>query len=201
MKSTNSREREVARRLGITCVPILPRHGMYVKIYPTEHAKMAEMWAGRKNADGHTMQPGVTVAEFFLAAWKQIPIGARRAMLKYWRTWPGRLQIRLTNDGMDEYNAMCAHEGFTLKFPPRIEIMPPEHAAKTIAHELAHVYRYATIPLEKLRDEGVERCEVETRKLAESWGFHQDRYERKHYKEELKRERQLAALRAKHKGK
>ncbi len=51
----------------------------------------------------------------------------------------------------------------------------------TVAHELAHVYRYATIDRKQLMEESVETCETETIAIAEGWGFPQTSFNPRAY--------------------
>jgi hypothetical protein len=120
-------------------------------------------------------------------------------MLSYWRTWPGRLSIQLTFRRVEGALGSCADDGFTLRFLPVLDwpdLYPPDKAGAVIAHELAHAYRHAALPVEQLVSESVERCEVETRELAESWGFPQAPFRRRDYKEALALEAAIVAVRA-----
>jgi hypothetical protein len=189
-------------------VPLLPAHGIRLVIFPSAWQSLTEVYHGSPVARGR--EPGVAFAAAFRAVWRRLPLGVRRALLRHWRSWPGRpysrLQIQLSTFRMDAAEAYEADDGFTLRFHPRLDILcglPGEEGASsesdvesTIAHELAHAYRRATLPDNDRWEEGAtEREEVAARELSESWGFPQKPYRAADYRKKIKLEKAISRLR------
>jgi hypothetical protein len=202
MKAKKQRKASLMAELskqGWAYSPILPRYGIYLTVRPS----VCEVLA-RIPAHG---PPGQTFAGHFRRTWGRLPLVVRRRLLAYWRTWPpggpttrkvsSRLRVLLSWPKYMEGNlACCEHEGWTLSFcgaMDRPNLFTSDEAARTIAHELAHAYRWVTLPAKQLIGEGLESCEIETRELAESWGFPQDRFDRRNYRQALRREAELQA--------
>jgi Zn-dependent peptidase ImmA (M78 family) len=59
----------------------------------------------------------------------------------------------------------------------------------TIAHELAHVFRHATLPTDRYED--TTTSEIETNRIAKSWVFSQKPFSQRAYRKELAFEQML----------
>ena len=143
------------RRTGI-CLTVFPdRLGPLTKAYRDQNLK-----------------PGVNFARHFRNTWIRIPLKSRRALLKYWRISPGRLQIQLSDFRLEKgMGASCMDGGFTLRFRPHYDLLAENMVASTIAHELAHAYWHSTDAADPLETE--EENEAATNRIAEDWGFPQ----------------------------
>jgi len=86
----------------------------------------------------------------------------------------GTVFFELVDDPLGGFAAAVSDAGYTLRFQWLLDLsasLTRPDTMNTIAHELAHVFRFATVGLSDMQD--VKTCETETRKLAESWGFPQ----------------------------
>jgi hypothetical protein len=104
---------------------------------------------------------------------------------------PSRLNIYLTTFRLRKFAATCSEHGWTLRFAPFNDVGAPEAVEDTIAHELAHAFRYATNAY-AWGDTITEETEV--RKLVGSWGFKADEFREEDYAENIEFDRQMAAL-------
>jgi hypothetical protein len=131
----------------------------------------------------------------FRDTWRRLPSPARRRILHYWRTDPLReytrgpvsplfeLMTDLSEFEKDSANVigMCSRRGHEVRFrTPIIDRMPDDHLATVVAHELAHVFHYAsgdpthTPPEGESELEGMlrqMRGEVLVKQMTEAWGF------------------------------
>jgi hypothetical protein len=87
---------------------------------------------------------------------------------------PLLIQVELTTSRLEQYGlaAACGNFGWSLHFMPYHDLLPMEATSGVIAHELAHVYHWATDPSEAWKFNVAEA--FATRK-AEEWGFPQGR--------------------------
>jgi hypothetical protein len=117
-------------------------------------------------------EPGQYFSDRFRHAWRRVPSQVRRCLIAYWQP---HLALSLTTHQMDGAWACVGDRGTWLRFHAFYCDLPhPFHRVEnTIAHELAHAYRWAT---GKHNYDDYEREEWDARSLAESWGFPQKPY-------------------------
>jgi hypothetical protein len=122
------------------CLPLLPRHQIYLWVHEGDGQRFAAM---------------------FRQTWGRVPLWARRRMLQYWKHIPFVPSVYLSPD---IYHALSPHiklsdetisesrrafagvsrTGHLLRFrPKRIAAMPDDVMQDLIAHELAHVLQGA----------------------------------------------------------
>jgi hypothetical protein len=105
----------------------------------------------------------------FSSAWRRLPENVKNNILDYWsKSTYVLFEISNFSNTYGTSLAKTGTCGTTLKFnSDDFDIMPPEAAQYTIAHELAHVYQFsAKLVTGKGYDyEGIAN------KLAEEWGF------------------------------
>ena len=171
-------------RKGPCYVPILPRHG--IKLF---------CWSGVKHEEGQRL------ARLFRQAWRKLPLGIRRKLLKRWRE-----QVREYNDNFK------AQSGVLRAQSPIVQLGPSETKRKAvawfehpsyksapdkisfrasvvsrltddsvkyaIAHELAHVLQqiddpeyYNTRDCRKNVYFGTSAIELDADDLVQCWGF------------------------------
>jgi hypothetical protein len=65
----------------------------------------------------------------------------RRSLLRYWRN--GHVCVELSEFRLENFGACCDNLGLTLRFRPCYDVLSGRLVYATIAHELAHAYRYA----------------------------------------------------------
>jgi hypothetical protein len=147
---------------------------MILQVHPDAYRSLRAVGEGR---------PGEFLAGRFRATWLRLPLGVRRELLAYWRTNLIGPEILISSFGMENMKGYCAQGGFILQFLPCMDLpYGPSDTENTIAHELAHAYRHATKQHEPW---DVAQEEIETRRLAESWGFPQKPFNPKDYKKAL----------------
>jgi hypothetical protein len=130
-------------------------------------------------------------ASIFRKTWKQLPLGTRRALLRYWRAGHQEFQarceqaagralssvelrfpfIQLSNDWPGRAAGdlgTCSGPGWELNFHAGVfEIMPDCIASAVIAHELCHAFFCA-----QARDfASIEAEEGEVESCIAAWGF------------------------------
>jgi hypothetical protein len=116
-------------------VRLLPRHPVYLFTFEGGGARFAELFRG---------------------TWARLPLGARRHILRYWRSenpytpWDGTVKVELATDwdgrrrgrGLRGTRASMTWGGYQLYFFTKVvEALPDELVRDLIAHELAHVYQ------------------------------------------------------------
>jgi hypothetical protein len=101
-------------------------------------------------------------ARLFVETWKRIRLGPRRAILRHWRddrknhtltfspwielssSWTGQ-EVRRGGHGLRGTKANTSSRGHKLRFWSKIVAVYPDNLVQDlIAHELAHVYQWAT---------------------------------------------------------
>jgi hypothetical protein len=163
-------------------LPLLPAHGVFLIV-------------GRPQESDHPEIDGKAFARHFVAVWKRLPRSVRNKLLRYWRDWPpgagrpaarvaSRLRIELSRLQNPNECAYCAHEGWTLRFQPYLNLLQAYKVEPIIAHELAHAYRHAAGQSEPLED--VVASECDTIRIAMSWGFPQRPFRRADYRDQIK---------------
>jgi hypothetical protein len=130
---------------------------------------------------------GQRFARLFRETWAQIPLWARRAILRHWRVM-GFTRVELVNDwsgrqgakgyragrpvrrgkGLRGDKACCTWRGHKLRFwCPIVRAYPDDLVRDLIAHELAHVVQNA-FELEFYDNYETEQSADE---FVEAWGF------------------------------
>ena len=157
--------------------PILPRSGLYY----VSHVD------GREVAD--------RFAEQFAATWRRIPIGARRRVLHYWRTFDFGIvplmaipTIELSPCWATRQNGtiikqplgFCTAIGTMLRFwEPAVRLLPDDHLHTLIAHELGHVFLKAVGQNDpsygsKSEADNAFGEEIDVYETIMDWGFDDD---------------------------
>jgi hypothetical protein len=151
--------------------------------------------------------PGEHFLGEFRATWRALRLDVRRTLLGYWRGGNQPLLVSLVplEDG---FSAECCNLGRWLTFQPYHDLgldlgLDSYPTRRAIAHELAHVYRYATIELGVLLDEPYSTGERETEKLQAAWGFpdkprKRDRWTERYERQRDKIQEDVAAMRRLH---
>jgi hypothetical protein len=126
---------------------------------------------------------GERFAWLFVETWRRLPYVARRRVLRHWKTDLGAVtqlspQIDLLPDwsgrgdepGLGGAKAAVGGLGRQTAFWTRIiDAYPDELVRDLIAHELAHVFQWATGW--DIDQAGPCTCEQEAEVLVEAWGF------------------------------
>lgn len=151
-------------------LPLLPRQPVKLVVTSDAMAILAKEGTGRR--------PGEVFASAFRETWKCLPLSARRLILAFWKSNRSLILVELTTYRLEKNGlaAACADFGLSLRFMPFHDLMPLESTSRTIAHELAHVYHFATDPSEAWKFAAAEDFAVRT---AEAWGFPQSRLHEK----------------------
>jgi hypothetical protein len=146
--------------------PLLPRHGIWLTVPPAAAKTLADLLAGAR-------RPGELFASAWRETWQRIPLSARRRILKHWKN-STFIEVALTTSRLEQLDlaAACGNFGCSLFFMPYHDL-PMETTFGVIAHELAHVYHWATDFSEACKFNAAET--FATRK-AEEWGFPQSRH-------------------------
>jgi len=137
---------------------------------------------------------GPRFARLFAETWRQLPLWARRRILRYWREthprtsndtlveveppWP---HIELLADKSDFHwrgnskDAMAQTvKGKLFAFKSSVmDTMPDAEVLFTIAHELAHAFYFAGDDIEEHFSDP-EWADIEADELADLWGFDRD---------------------------
>jgi hypothetical protein len=126
---------------------------------------------------------GERFARLFVESWKRLPYYARRLVLRHWKRdtpadmtlkpqiellsgWSGRAGGR----GLSGAKAAAGGLGYRLVFWTRIvDVYPDELVRDLIAHELAHIFQWASGWNIDRADPIV--CEQHANDLVEAWGF------------------------------
>ena len=155
------------------------RKGSYFRLLPRHHV--------------HLFAPngkdGARFAGLFQATWKRLPFGARRRVLKHWRSTPIKKHFLLhvpaieLLDGWSQRErgrglrgdwAFCHRTGCRLLFWTRIvAAMPDNLVCDLIAHEVAHVDQWAC-GWDLANDEDNYTIEEDAELRVRSWGFSSD---------------------------
>jgi hypothetical protein len=146
--------------------------GWILRLLPRHHVYLHSPQAG-----------GERFVRLFRATWGRLPCHARRRILRHWKTGGDHLNFRPTiellgdwagrigGEGLDGTKAAAGGDGHALRFRKDIvDAYPDDLVMDLIAHELAHIFGYAS---GWYRD-GVEdpfRDEEEADALVEVWGF------------------------------
>ena len=121
-------------------VPLLPRHGVHLQISGTHLSELEDMHA--KRIKGRKCAPGQNFARHFRYVWARLPLKVRRSLLRHWRR--GHVIVELSTFGLGDFEAICGNYGRSLRFRPYDDWSPRGRLVyATIAHELAHTYRFA----------------------------------------------------------
>jgi hypothetical protein len=149
-------ERPEFRSYVPVAIRLLPRHKINLLVY---------------DADG---KPFV---DLFRGCWRRIPPGPRRSILTHWANGrregrPSCPVIQLSNTWYD--SRTCSGQvrdcGLEMRFNARdFEVLPFYAARFVIAHEIAHVYRWAVAEVPPNEDEDAK--ERRTDEIARQWGF------------------------------
>jgi len=147
-------------------IPIVPTSGLYLTAW------------------GHC--DDARFAEQFRLAWKQIPMRCRKAIVAHWLLWgkvtgnrkgaaPFLEVLPYKSDwerGPSRYAvAQCSQGGNSLSWNSGfVDALPDEHLRCFIAHELAHVFLFATDPTH-FADGDYEVAELQVFQTLEAWGF------------------------------
>jgi hypothetical protein len=179
MKTSQNQNRKYRRlkELGFGVIPLFARNGMYLTIPPSAYRWLRERYDASEGVKKNRMRPGVQFASCFRATWKRLPLAVRKRLMDYWCAWPSRLQIELSEFSPGTAAAQCAHDGYTLRFRARWDLLAaPESPSAArlpfiIAHELAHAYQHAADF--GLQFEERDLVEAQANDLAKQWGFPQ----------------------------
>ncbi len=156
-------------------------------ITPAVYADLGKWHSGLRFPGERRLKPGETFVARFRHAWKRLPLAARRVILKWWRSHGGGVIELSTYDLDDNCSASCV-AGRIIFRAINHDILDSD-TVNTIAHELAHIHRFGTVGY----DRDTQKCELEVRKLAESWGFPQPPWDPKLYRSNLQRDEELKA--------
>lgn len=114
---------------------------------------------------------GERFAGLFLEVWRQLPLSVREKILGHWSNDENPdLLLELSNGWKncttrDGETSLC---GCSVKFSAaKMDLVFDVSAKFLIAHELAHVYQYAT----RTNRRPYEDLESEADELADHWGF------------------------------
>ncbi len=89
------KERLDLRRLGIAVVPILPRHGLFLTLYPHMVSELTAAHEMGRDPAGRTSKPGRDSPRLSATPGSRIPLTARRAILRYWRLIPRAAKVEM----------------------------------------------------------------------------------------------------------
>jgi len=114
--------------------PLAPRHAVYLRAYASGGARFAHL---------------------FRETWDRLPLNARRAILKLWKSNDVRSTGVLLSPDIEYASDWSGKEpgdvgyvrcgGHIIRFASRrVEKMPDDVVQDLIAHELAHVYQWAS---------------------------------------------------------
>jgi hypothetical protein len=120
-------------------VPLLRRHGVHLTISGTCLSVLEDGHA--KKITGRKCAPGQNFARHFHHVWERLPPEDQGLLVSYWRSRDVR--VELSTYRLGNFRAICTDRGFTLRFRPYEDLLPGRLVYATIAHELAHAYRYA----------------------------------------------------------
>ncbi len=118
-------------------LPLLPRHGVRLRAFDTDQ--------------------GERFAAVFAATWRRLPLYARRSLLRHWRA-PDDLCFALVGHQSPRFEivpflsrcddpdalGLCRFKGHKFQFQAdAVALLPDEHLATLIAHELCHGYMFS----------------------------------------------------------
>jgi hypothetical protein len=131
---------------------------------------------------------GSRFAALFVSTWKRMPLWARRSILRQWRTTPFEKHLltmapaiellsawsnREPRRGLRGEMGCCARGGCMLRFWSKVvEVMPDDLVCDLIAHELAHVFQWASGV--NVLEEDSYLIEEDADILVKHWGFSAD---------------------------
>lgn len=147
-------------------VPLLPCYGIALRMRADAIAFFESY--SQRIADDFAAQ--------FIEVWNRLSPSVQSDLLSYWRTSSyDAVQIEITESGFNGQFGYCSREGFTLRFNPKCLMNEGMRLLSSIAHEIAHAWRYAIGVASET--EANEKSERETIAVAESWGFPQTPYD------------------------